>query len=149
MWWSTSLSERPVGTPRTGTGEAEQQPGFDQTEALLLELDLSPVAGIWSDAVQTVGIVRSAAGLFVGWLDVGWLTPEDPFSEMRDVAHIVERVPLDQLERDLRFAISEAENVRADHLRECERCCEHFVPGQMYGAACCHSCAVRDGDIAC
>lgn len=137
MWWSTSVSERPVGTEPTG----------HPTEALLTGLGLAPVGGIWSDAAHTVGIVRSPAGLFIGWLDVGWLTPKDPFSEMRDVAHIVERVPHDQLCRDVRFAIDEAACVRADHLRTCERCRERYVPGQMYGAACCHSCAVRDGDV--
>jgi hypothetical protein len=144
VWWSPSLSERPVGPSPPDAACTD----VDEIEVLLHDLGLSPVAGIWCDAVRTVGIVRSSAGLFVGWLDVGWLTPDDAFSEMRDVAHIIERTPHDQLERDVRFALAEAALVRADHLRLCGRCVERYVPGQMYGADCCHSCAVRAGDTA-
>ncbi|MEV4422633.1 hypothetical protein AB0L40_22055 [Patulibacter sp. NPDC049589] len=137
MWWSVSVREHAVALQDTS----------DAVESLLLRLDLRVVGGLWSDAGHAIGIARSPAGLFVGWLDVGWIAPDDPFSEMRDVVHLVERVPIEQLSRDLDFAISEVKGLRAEHLRDCERCDERFVPGQMYGARCCHSCAVRDGDV--
>lgn len=120
---------------------------IDRLPPILAGLGLFPNDGIWTDAGHTVGVARSPAGLFVGWLDVGWITCDEPFSELRDVAHLIERPESDALAGDLAIAVDEASRCRAEHLRDCERCGERFVPGQMYGAACCHSCAVRDGDI--
>lgn len=118
----------------------------DGVDRLLRGLGLEPTGGLWSDAAYTVGVARSPGGLFIGWLDVGWITAEDSFPEMRDVAHIVERVPLEVLGRHLAFAIDEARRVRADRLRDCDQCGERFLPGQMLGATC-HCCAVRGGQL--
>jgi hypothetical protein len=136
VWWSEPEAEIPVLT----RGPA------DALAPILEGLGLSPVSGLWTDAGHTVGVARSPAGLFVGWLDVGWLTAEEPFTEMRDITHLVERPAAGPLARELGIALDEAARSRAEHLRGCERCDERFVPGQMFGAACCHSCAVRDGD---
>jgi hypothetical protein len=102
--------------------------------------------GLWTDAAHTIGVARSPAGLFVGWLDIGWIRPDDPFSELRDVNHLAGRAEPTQLEHELRIALTEAAEGRAEHLRECTRCRDHFVPGQMYSTDCCHSCATRDWD---
>lgn len=119
----------------------------DEVPRLLADLGLLLADGLWIDAAHTIGVARSPAGLFVGWLDVGWVDAEAPFSEVRDVAHLPERVPASRLTHDLRIAVDEARRARAEHLRDCHRCDERFVPGQMYGATCCHSCAVRAGDV--
>lgn len=119
----------------------------DDVPRLLSDLGLVIGEGLWVDAAYTVGVARSPAGLFVGWLDVGWMAADDPFSEMRDIAHLPDRVPTPRLASDLRIAVEEARKARADHLRDCHRCDERFVPGQMYGSTCCHSCAVRAGDV--
>jgi hypothetical protein len=117
----------------------------DAVEQLLKEADLRPGEdGLWTDAGHTVGVARSAAGLFVGWLDVGWIGTGHAFSEMRDVSHLAAGVRPEHLSRELAIALDEAGSARADHLRDCGRCRERFVPGQMYGADCCHSCATRD-----
>lgn len=137
VWWSDPDAEIPVLTRRPADG----------LPPILAGLGFSLTAGLWTDAGHTVGIARSPAGLFVGWLDVGWISCEEPFSELRDVTHLVERVGPGALARDLAIAVEEATRARVEHLRDCERCGERFVPGQMYGAACCHSCAVRDGDV--
>jgi hypothetical protein len=119
----------------------------DPVDDLLVDLGLELADGLWTDPARRFGIARSPAGMFIGWLDVGWVAADDPFSEMRDVAHLVERVPRDRLARDIGFALEEAAAARTEHLRDCVRCGERFVPGQMHGADCCHSCAVRDGDV--
>jgi hypothetical protein len=119
----------------------------DAVDELLLGIGLQLAGGLWCDSGHRFGVARSPAGLFIGWLDVGWTTPDNPFSELRDIAHIVERVPLEHLAQDIGFALEEAAAARDEHLRDCIRCGERFVPGQMYGADCCHSCAVRDGDV--
>lgn len=116
-------------------------------DRLLRELGLQDVGGLWSDAAHTVGVARSPCGLFIGWLDVGWIAADDTFSEMRDVAHIVERVPRVELARDLAFAIEEARRVRTERLRDCDRCQEQFLPGQMLGGACCRSCAMTGSEV--
>lgn len=136
VWWSEPEAEIPVLTRGPADALAPILEGFG----------LSPVSGLWTDAGHTVGVARSPAGLFVGWLDVGWLTADEPFTEMRDITHLVERPAAGPLARELGIALEEAARSRAEHLRGCERCDERFVPGQMFGAACCHSCAVRDGD---
>lgn len=120
----------------------------DGVASILGRFGLAPVRGLWTDAAQTVGVARSPAGLFVGWLDVGWLAKDEPFTEMRDVTHLVERPSAEPMTDEIGIALAEAARARADHLRTCDRCGERFVPGQMYGAACCHSCAVHDGDCA-
>lgn len=137
MWWSAPVSERPV---------IVQEPG-DAVDRLLRELGLHDHDGLWTDAARTVGVARSPGGLFIGWLDVGWIAPGDPFAEMRDVAHTVERVPSATLARDLCFALEEARRLRTERLRDCERCQERFLPGQMLGAACCHGCAARSTEV--
>lgn len=119
----------------------------DEVPRLLAELGLVLEEGLWTDVGHTVGVARSPAGLFVGWLDVGWVAPDEPFSELRDIAHLPERVAVPDLARDLRVAVDEALQARAEHLRDCRPCGERFVPGQMFGATRCHSCAVRAGDI--
>lgn len=129
-------------------GSSLSQLPVDEVPRLLSALRLVLVDGLWTDAAHTVGVARSPAGLFVGWLDVGWTSPHVPFSELRDVAHLPESVPVPRLAGDLRIAIEEAARARAEHLRDCHRCDERFVPGQMHGATCCHSCAVRAGDVA-
>lgn len=98
---------------------------------------LAEADGLWTDAARTVGVARSAAGLFVGWIDVGWVTAEQPFAELRDVAHLPIHGGGPELEHDLPIALSEALAIRSERLRRCERCGEQFVPGQMHGSACC------------
>lgn len=124
------------------------RPRTDAVEDLLGARGLRLADGLWVDSGHRVGITRSPAGLLIGWIDVGWIDPDDAFSELRDIAHVVERVPLDRLAQDIDFALQEAADARAEHLKDCARCDECFVPGQMYGTDCCHSCAVRDGDVA-
>jgi hypothetical protein len=137
VWWSDPDAEVPVLTKRPA----------DPLPAVLAGLGLSPSdGGLWTDAGHTVGVARCAAGIFIGWIDVGWATPGTPVSELRDVTHLVERATFGVLANEIAIAVDEAARARAEHLRDCERCDERFVPGQMYGAACCHSCAVRDGD---
>lgn len=113
----------------------------------LERLALAESDGLWLDAGRTVGVARSAAGLFVGWIDVGWVAPDDPFAELRDVAHLPVRPCPAEFADDLRIALDEARASRAERLRDCGRCGERFVPGQMHGTSCCHSCAVRSGDV--
>lgn len=136
--WRSDFSSQPQLVLRSQT---------DAVEELLVARGMRLVDGLWTDPGHRVGITRSPAGMFVGWLDVGWVSADDPFSELRDIAHLVERVPLGRLARDIDFALDEAQDARAEHLRDCARCEERFVPGQMYETDCCHSCAVRDGDI--
>lgn len=136
VWWSEPEAEIPVLT----RGPA------DVLAPILERLGLSPSSGRWTDAVHTVGVAGSPAGLFVGRLDVGRLAADEPFTEMRDITHLVERPSSGPLAHELGIAFAEATRTRSEHLRRCERCDERFVPGQMFGAACCHSCAVRDGD---
>lgn len=119
----------------------------DDISRLLRELGLHEHDGLWADAAHTVGVARSPGGLFVGWLDVGWIAPGDTFAEMRDVAHIVERVPAPILARDLSFAIDEAGRLRTERLRDCGRCRERFLPGQLLGTACCDDCAIRASEV--
>ena len=119
----------------------------DPLGSVLEGLGLFPAdGGLWTNAGHTVGVARCAAGIFIGWIDVGWAAPGTPFSELRDVTHLVERASFGVLASEIAIAVDEAARARTEHLRDCERCDERFVPGQMYGAACCHSCAVRDGD---
>jgi hypothetical protein len=122
------------------------EPG-DGVAQLLEDFGLRDHDGLWTDAARTIGVARSPAGLFIGWLDVGWITPHDAFSEMRDIAHIVESAPRDVLVRDLAFAIEEARSARAERLRLCQDCDERFLPGQMFAAARCHCCAARTGEV--
>lgn len=106
----------------------------------LAHLGLAECDGLWTDTARTVGVARSPAGLLVGWIDVGWVGDE-PFAELRDVAHLPPRACTTELAADLRIAVAEALSVRAERLRECGRCGERFVPGQMHGGACCQGCA--------
>jgi hypothetical protein len=117
----------------------------DDVEHALYDSGLSPSDdGLWTDAGHTIGVARSPAGLFVGWLDIGWIASEDPFCELREVNHLAARAQPDQLARELGIALTEAAAGRAEHLRDCTRCGDQFVPGQMYATDCCHSCATRD-----
>jgi hypothetical protein len=142
VWWPS------VDNPAAKHGRVPTARQPDGTPAILLQLGLAEHDGLWTDAGHTIGVARSEAGIFVGWLDVGWITCDGPFSELRDISHLVERGQDGRLGDELAIAVEEARRGRAEHLRDCDRCGERFVPGQMYGAACCHSCAVRDGEAA-
>lgn len=109
----------------------------------LAALGLAEADGLWTDQARTVGVARSTAGLLIGWIDVGWVSDDEPFAELRDVAHLPPRPCGDELARDLRIAVAEALSVRTERLRECGSCGERFVPGQMHGSACCQGCAPR------
>jgi hypothetical protein len=122
---------------------------YDDVERVLSDSGLSPSDdGLWTDAGHTVGVARSGAGLFVGWLDIGWIGSDDPFCELRDVSHLATRARPAQLARELGIALTEASEARGEHLRDCIHCRDQFVPGQMYAADCCHSCAEELGRTA-
>lgn len=75
-----------------------------------------------------VGIVRTDAGAFVGWLDGAWL---------RDVVH----VPPGH-EADLDRLVAHARALREQMLRVCVHCGERKTPGQMHAHEVCRECAL-------
>ncbi|WP_210495831.1 hypothetical protein [Patulibacter sp. SYSU D01012] len=114
----------------------------DPIDLILEAAGLRPdCEGLWCDPSRMLGVALSPAGLFVGWLDVGWTATGEPFDEMRDVTHLSPSVALPLLERDLGIALAEATGAREEHLRRCLWCGGRYVPGRMYAMDRCQGCA--------
>ena len=119
----------------------------DPAVLILESAGLSPGrGGMWCDAGRTLGVALSDAGLFVGWLDVGWTATGEAFDELRDVAHLPGSLAAPLLEQDVRIALEEARAAREEHLRRCLWCGGRYVPGRMYAADRCQGCAPKDDD---
>jgi hypothetical protein len=94
-------------------------------EAAVAASGLAPAGdGTWVDARGQAGVVCTAAGAFVGWLDVE-AGPEGLRRRLRDVEHVV-------TPDDLCAALGRARARRAALLEPCALCDLGLLPGHLH-----------------
>ena len=96
--------------------------------------------GLWRDRGEAVGAVLADAGVFVGWMDVGWPNPGKAEPALREVRHLAPSEDEGALER----ALERARRAREAALWQCRFCGERFVPGRMHSGDICRECAGRE-----
>src|SRR3954451_5237173 len=93
--------------------------------------------GVWHGESGDLGAVPTAAGLFIGWVDVHWDGPATPVPFLRAVAHL----PADDAQHRLQAMLEIARRCREKELRTCSTCGEPHVPGHMHDRTTCQGCA--------
>jgi hypothetical protein len=102
---------------------------------ILAELGLRPdQTGLWTDEEHAAAVVPvPSGGYLVGWLDVEWPHPSEPFLRMRSIEH----VPSGKLRPALRRSLAKRER----RMATCGRCGRRLPPGKMHSEDCCQRCA--------
>lgn len=127
--------------------DESETPGYREWDAVELRTLLqihsfrSRGCGLWYDAAKEVWVMVTNSGLFVGWLDVAWMGPD----ERLDCLSGVQLLPRGTEESDLGPAVEVMKRARAAASIQCRHCGQVLTPGHIQDRTC-HACAAGGWD---